>query len=181
MGSEMCIRDRDAPVGALKDHASHSVLAPCRDPADVLACAGGLVLEGIDRAEPLRSCAEDDRVLASPAMRIAVDDILGCEEHAALLHVVEDDGVTFVGAHSGVLAGVFGVLALIVDGNDHVHAVALAGDVVVRAEAGSGVDAAGAGVHGDVVGQNKAAGLGQEGVVSQHILKEAAGCVSTIS
>ena len=113
-------------------------------------------------------------MLASPAVRIAVDDFLGREEHAALLHVFEDDGVTFVGAHSGVLAGVFGVLALIVDGNDHVHAVALAGDVVVRAEAGSGVDAAGAGVHGDVVGQNKAAGLGQEGVVCEHVLEERA-------
>ena len=65
--------------------------------------------------------------------------------------------------------------ALIVDGDDHVHAVALAGQIVVCAEAGGGVDAACAGVHGDIVGEEQAAGLGQEGMRSEHILKEAAG------
>ena len=64
--------------------------------------------------------------------------------------------------------------ALIVNGNDHVHAVALAGQIVVCTEAGCGVDAACAGVHGDIVGKHKTACLGQEGVRSEHILVEAA-------
>ena len=49
------------------------------------------------------------------------------------------------------------------------------GLVVIRAEAGGRVDAAGAGVHGDVIRQQQAGGLGQEGVVRQHVLKEGAG------
>ena len=102
-------------------------------------------------------------------------DLLGGEEHAALLHVREDDGVGFLGAEAGVLAGVVGMAALIVHGHHHLRAVAHAGLVVVGAEAGGGVDAAGAGVHGDVVGVHDQTGLLQEGVLGQHVLEEAAG------
>ncbi len=103
-----------------------------------------------------------------------MDDVLAGEQSAGLLHILQDDGVGLLGHHPGVLAGVVGVAALIVHGHDHVHAVAPAGLVVVGAEAGGGVDAAGTGVHGDVVGQHQTGGLGQEGMVGQHILKEAA-------
>ena len=65
--------------------------------------------------------------------------------------------------------------ALVVHGHHHIHAVALAGLIVVGAEAGSGVDAAGTGVHGDVVRQQQTGGLGQEGMVRQHVLEESAG------
>ena len=133
----------DAPVGALADHCTHPILAPRGQPADVLAGGDSFILEGIYRAEPLRGGAEDDRTLAAPAVRVAMDYLLGGEESAALLHVVEDDGVGFVGLQSGVLAGIFGMAALIVDRDDHFHAVAHAGLIVVRAEAGSGMDAAG--------------------------------------
>ena len=64
--------------------------------------------------------------------------------------------------------------ALIVHGHDHVHAVALAGQVVVGAEAGRSVHAAGAGIHRDVVRQHQARGLGQERMVGEHVLKEVA-------
>ena len=146
----------DAPVGALADHGGHALFAPGGKPAHVLARGDGLLLERIDGAEPLRRGAEDDRLLAAPAVRIAVHDVLGCEQRAGFLHVREDDGVGFLRGHAGVLAGVVGVAALIVHGHDHVHAVALAGQVVVRAEAGRGVHAARAGIHGDVIRQHQA-------------------------
>ena len=103
-----------------------------------------------------------------------MDDLLGGEQGTGLLHVLEDDGVGFFDQHPGVLAGVVGVAALVIDGHDHIHAVAAAGLVVVRAEARGGVDAARAGVHGDVVGQDETGGLRQEGVIGQHVLKERA-------
>ena len=162
----------DAPVGALADHGGHALLAPHGQPAHVLARGDSVLLEGVHGAEPLRRGAEDDRALAAPAVRIAVHDVLGCEERAGRLHVCEDDGVRFLRGHAGVLAGVVGVAALIVHGHDHVHAVALAGQVVVGAETGRGVHAAGAGIHGDVVCQHQTRGLGQEGVVGEHVLKE---------
>ena len=83
----------DAPVLALADHRAHAVLAPRGQPADVLAGGDGLVLKGVDRAEPLRGGAEDDGALAAPAVRIAVDDLFRSKENAAFLHIVKDDGV----------------------------------------------------------------------------------------
>ena len=165
----------NAPVGTLADHGAHTLLAPGGQPADVLTGLDGLILEGVNGAEPLGGGPEDDGALAAPAVGIAVDDLLGSEEHAALLHVSQDHRVGFLGAHAGVLAGVIGVAALIVHRHHHLHAVAHAGQIVVSAEAGGGVDAAGAGVHGDVIGQQQAGGLGQEGVIRQHILIEGAG------
>ena len=104
-----------------------------------------------------------------------MDDVLRGEEHSAFLHVLKNHGVRFVGGHAGVFPGVVRVPALVVHGDHHVHAIALAGLVVVRAEARGGVDAAGAGIHGDVIRQHQAGSLRQEGVVRQHILEEAAG------
>ncbi len=74
----------DAPVGALPDHALHPVDAPAGHPAHVVAGGAGLVLEGVDGAEPLRGGAEDDGLFAAPAMRVAVHDFLGSEEGAGL-------------------------------------------------------------------------------------------------
>ena len=104
-----------------------------------------------------------------------MDDVLAGEQRAVVLHILQDDGVGRIGGHALVLAGVGGVLALIVHGHYHVHAVALAGHIVVGTEAGCGVDAAGTGVHGDVIRQHQAGGLGQEGMVGQHILEEGTG------
>ena len=64
--------------------------------------------------------------------------------------------------------------APVVHGHHHFHAVTLAGLVVIRAESRGGVDAAGTGIHSDVLRIHQPAGLGQEGVVGQHVLEEAA-------
>ena len=104
-----------------------------------------------------------------------MDDLLAGKESAALLHIRQNDGVRLLGLHPGVLAGIVGVAALIVHRHHHIHAVAQTGLIVVGTEAGGGVDAAGTGVHGDVIRQHQAAGLRQEGVAGQHILEEGAG------
>src|SRR5699024_7346163 len=133
----------DAPVGPLPDHGLHPVDAPGGHPAHVVAGGAGLILEGVHRAEPLGGGPEDDGLLAPPAVGVGVDDVLAGEEHAALLHVGQDDGVGLLGLQAGVLAGVVGVPALVVHGDHHVDLVPLAGLIVVGAEAGGGVDAAG--------------------------------------
>ena len=102
-----------------------------------------------------------------------MQDILTGKENAAGLHIGQDDGVGFLGGETGVLPGVVGMATLIVHRHDHLGAVAHTGLIVVRAKAGGGVYAAGTGVHGDVIGQHQKAGLGQEGVIGQHILEEA--------
>ena len=125
----------DAPVGAFADHGLHAVNAPRGQPPHIVARGAGRVLERFDGAEPLRGRAEDNRLLAAPSVRIGVDDLLRGEQRAALLHILQDHGVRFLNQHPGVFARVVGVAALIVHGNDHVHAVAAAGLIVVRAEA----------------------------------------------
>ena len=55
-----------------------------------------------------------------------------------------------IGFQTGILAGVLGVTALIVDGNHQLHSIAHTGLVVISAKAGGGVNAAGTGVHGNV-------------------------------
>ena len=104
-----------------------------------------------------------------------MDDLLGGEQSAAFLHVRENDGIAFLGLHTGVLAGVVGVAALVVHGHHHLHAVAAAGLVVVGTEAGGGVDAARTGIHRDIIGEDQTAGLGQERMLREHILIEVAG------
>ena len=164
----------DAPVGTVADHGDHAILAPCGQPLHVVAGGNRLVLERFDRAEPLRGCAEDDRALAAPAMRIAVNDLLRGEQRAGSLHIRQNDGVGFFRFHAGVLSGIVGMTAAVIDRNDQLHAVAAAGLVVIGAEARSGMDAAGTGIHCDIFGVEQTGGLVQEGMLCQHIFKEAA-------
>ena len=67
---------RNAPVSALVDHRNHALLAPRRNPLDVVASLHSLSAESVDRAEPLRSSSQDYRINTSPAMRILVLDML---------------------------------------------------------------------------------------------------------
>ena len=80
-------------------------LTPARDPFDVLAGVDGIVLESINRAEPLLRGTEDDRVLAAPAVRIAVNDVLGCEQCAAVIQILENDLIGVLYEHALILAG----------------------------------------------------------------------------
>src|SRR5205823_9666013 len=66
---------RDAPVGAVLHHAADAFLAPGGVPLhflDLFECvrAQCSVIGGVHRDEPLLGGAEDDRVLAAPAVRI---------------------------------------------------------------------------------------------------------------
>ena len=104
-----------------------------------------------------------------------MDDFFRGEKHAAFLHILQNDGVGFVRPEAGIFAGVFRMAALVIHRDDHLNAVPHTGLVVVCAKAGGRVDTARAGIHGDIVRQQKTGGLRQEGVGSQHVLKEGAG------
>ena len=110
--------------------------------------------------EPLLGGAEDDRMVAAPAMRVGVLQIAAGQQRAALLQHGHDDGIggpdfhALEGRRSGEIPGAR-VHVDVADGIDAaggVEAVALAGVEVVRAVGGRGVDRAGAGVGGDVGG-----------------------------
>ena len=165
----------NTPVGTLADHGFHTVTAPCGEPLHVLDSLDRLLFKGLYRAEPLGSCAEDHRLLATVVVRIGVNDLLGSEEHAHLLHVRLDDGVGILGLHAGVLACIVGMTSIVIHGNHQIHAVAHAGLIVVGTKAGSRVYATGTRIHGDVLGVHQTGGLVQEGMLCQHVLKELTG------
>ena len=88
---------RDAPVGAVRDHVVHAVVAPRRDPLDLVVDrverrlaqrrlpAVDAPASPIEVDEPLRRREEDHRVVAAPAVRILVRERLAVPQPAALL------------------------------------------------------------------------------------------------
>ena len=149
---------RDAPVGARRDHVADALLAPGGDPLrlrdrleGLLAQRGPALVEG---DEPLLGGAEDDRVLAAPADRVGVRVLAGLQEGARLAQELHDRGVRVEDLLPGEALDLGQEAPRLVHGAVDVEAVADAGEVVVPAVAGGGVDDAGAGVEGDVVGQD---------------------------
>ena len=136
----------NAPVGTLTDHGGHALLTPAGNPLDVLTSLDCVILERINRAEPLLGGTEDDRIFAAPAMRIAVHDVLGCEKCAAVIQILENNLVGIVNEHTLVLARFGGVTTLAVNRNDNRDVIPLANDKVISTKARSGMNTAGTGI-----------------------------------
>ncbi len=101
-----------------------------------------------------------------------MDDLFACKQCAGLPHVLKDHGVGLVRLKAGVLSGVIGMAASVIDGYYKLQSIAQAGLIVIRAEAGSCVDTSGTGIHCDIVSGHEKARLRQEGMLCEHILKE---------
>ena len=132
-----------------------------RIPLDVLAdlFASLLTQTGlVHRDKPLVSSTEEHRVLAAPAVRIAVRDLLLEDQGAALVQELDDVRVGLIGIHTAegatgakLLAGV--ELAVVIDRHADVgDALLEAGKVVV---AGRVVDDTGTVIDTDVIGQQR--------------------------
>ena len=163
----------DAPVRACSHHVGDSILAPFRVPDHLVDLLNGELAEGgfgavgaVDRGfeadEPLLRGAEDDGMMAAPAVRVGVLQGGGGQQGAVLLEHGDDDGVggpdgfAFKGGRDSEVPSAFIDVdtATGIDAAGGVEAVALAGVEVVGAMGGSGVDGARALVGGDVGGQN---------------------------
>ena len=150
---------RSLPQAGSQTTLSISSMASWRKVVFVPSCA---LDRGFEADEPLLGGAEDDGVVAAPAMGVGVLQVGGGQQRAALLKHGDDDGIggpdlhALKGGRSGMGPGV-GIdmdVAGGIDAAGGVEAVALAGVEVVCAVGGSGVDGAGAGVGGDVGGQD---------------------------
>ena len=164
----------NAPVAALANHGAHAFLTPGREPTDIFTGGNCLILEGIHGAEPLRSRTENNRLLAAPAMRIAVRNVLRGEQHAALLHICGNDRIGILHIESGILACIIGVAALIIYRDNHLGPILQAGLIVDITKARCCVDTAGTGIGCHIVCQHQKRCFWQEGVIRQHILEERA-------
>src|SRR6266540_709628 len=81
---------RDGPVGTILDHPRDTLLAPCRVPLRFVNLfeRATAKIRLVHRDEPLLRGAEDDRILAAPAVRILMRDRLAEDERAALAQML---------------------------------------------------------------------------------------------
>ena len=90
---------RDAPVRPRRDHVADALLAPRRIPLHLLdglqrlLAEGRIVNDAIHADKPLFGRAEDGRMVAAPAVRIAVLDLALGDERARVLQNFDDDAV----------------------------------------------------------------------------------------
>ena len=97
------------------------------------------------------------------------------KQRAGFLQILENGVIGFIVFQTGKLSGLFGLVALIVHSHQNLELVSYAGEIVVDAVAGRGVDAACTAVHGDIVGVHDHAVAVDERMVCRHIFKIAAG------
>ena len=108
-------------------------------------------------------------------MRILVGNLFECKQCACFLQILENGVVGFIVLKTGKLSCLFGLVALIVHGDQNLKLISYAGEIVVDTVAGRGVDAASTAVHGDIVGVYNNAVAVDERMIRRHIFKIAAG------
>ena len=108
----------------------------------------------VDFNEPLLGGAEDDGLVASPAVRVAVIDVAAAHQDAALFEEFDYRFVGFEDSQAFVLGQSVAQTAGVVDVAGLIEAVLFAGVEVVGSVGGCGVDGAGALVGGNVVSEH---------------------------
>src|SRR5947208_1590523 len=147
---------RHAPVRPRGDHVGDPLPPPRWDPAHAvdLRERPAAQVAALHADEPLLRGAEDDRVLAPPAVGVAVHEDLGGEERAHLAEPLDDARVGVEHAEARPLRHLGGEPPMGVDRRQHLEAVAEAGLVVLLPVPRGGVDEPGAALERDVVGED---------------------------
>ena len=180
--------------GAGGDHVGDAVFAPGGIPGDAPDLVEGALAEGDGRAgrvgvvgcgrhgsfhgdEPLLGGAEDDGVVAAPAVGVGVVEVGLAHEGAAGADEIDDDGVGLEDLEALVaeLGGGVAEAAGGVDVAELGEAVAGAGEKVVGAVRGGGVDGTGTLLGGDVVGVDAQDEAVEEGVLEGDAVELRAG------
>ena len=151
---------RDAPIRTGGDHVGNALFAPGRVPLDFFdlverhAAQRAVVQLALHGNKPLFGGPEDDWIVAAPAMRVGVLDVLAAKQHASRFEELNDRFVGFENSQAVILGQSVKQVAGAVDVARLVDAVLDSGVEVVGAVRGSGMNRAGALVHGHIVGQH---------------------------
>jgi len=114
---------RDAPIRALLDHLVHAVFAPRGNPFDAVDFFERFLAQGfffsvsglVHFDEPLLGGAKDYRIVAAPAMRVAVLVIIDVKEGLPRSKKLDDDGVRCKNIFAFVFGQAFCVDALVIE------------------------------------------------------------------
>ncbi len=177
---------RDAPVRPRGDHVGDALLAPCRVPFHAvfdfveralperqrraIGTRAQFLHRVIDVDEPLLGRAKDDRVVAAPAMRVAMEDVRPAEESAAAGHQINDGLVRLEDGLAVVLGQTVVDPTRIVDVAGLIQAVTRAGVEVVCTMGRRSVDGAGSLIGCDVIGEDAKDFAVEEWVAEGHAL-----------
>ncbi len=170
---------RNAPVRTVLDHFVDALFAPAGNPLHVVNFRQRFLAQGFLRAvrhliqldEPLLRGAENHRIVATPAVRIAVLVRVMAKQRAAIAQQFHDDGICREHVLAFVFRQAFQIHAAVVERRVGFQAVFLAGDEVVRAVAGRGVHDPAALIERDVIGQHPRHLNRQKRMLKFHALK----------
>ena len=118
--------------------------------------------------EPLLGGAENHRIVAAPAMRVAVRDLSFADQHAFAAHQFDDQWIRFEYGFAFVFRQAFHEAAFVVLRRVSFEIIFLAGAEVVDAVARSGVHDAAALIERHVIGEHSRNGIVQERVAKLH-------------
>src|SRR5208337_5512446 len=128
--------------------------------------------------EPLLGRAEDNGIVAAPAVWIRVLGFFRVQQSAAAFDQIDDGLIGVPNALAVVLGQAVAQDAFFVDVAGGVEAILDAGGEVLSSVRGSGVDDSGSRVHGDVVGEHAENFAVEKGMPEVEALKLASGKVS---
>ncbi len=147
----------DAPVRTVGNHVVDALFTPSRNPFNRVAdCVEGAVAQFvlIHTDKPLCRGAEDDRLLAAPAVRVGVGNFFRCEQVPEFGQFFDDLGVGVPHIQSCEMFDFREELTAIIHGRINFQTVLETGFKVLTTMAGSGVYTARAGFESDVVGKD---------------------------
>ncbi len=152
---------RDTPIGTLLYHGANAVRGMCRIPLHVvldLITRSLAQASFIHRDKPLVGSTEQHRMLAAPAMRIAVGNLLLHYKRTALAQELDDMRVGLIGIHAREGATAAKLIAhveltVVINRHANIHALLDANIVVVCTVTRRVVDNAGTIVYTNVIGK----------------------------
>ena len=167
---------RDAPVRAFFDHFVDAVFAPAWNPFDVLNLSEcfrtqRLFAVGRDRLhanEPLLCGAKDHRIVAAPAVRIAVLVGMMAEQRVAIGEKFHDDWIRGEDVFAPIFGQALRVDALVVKRCINFKPIFLAGIEVIDAVTRRGVNDAAALIERDIVREHARHVNRHEGMLELH-------------
>src|SRR5207244_12980195 len=170
---------RDTPVWAFLGYFVHAVFAPGWKPFYLVNLLERFVSQRLLSAmrglvhldEPVFRGAEDHRIVAAPAVRVAVLVLVVTQQRAAIAEQFHDDRIRGENILAPVFRQPLKIDALVVDRRINLQSIFLPGIKIVGAMSRSRVNDAAALIERDIIGENARHLNGQEGVLKYHPLE----------
>jgi len=124
----------------------------------------GAVTLVVESNEPLWRRPKNGGVVAAPAMRVRVAEVLEVQQRSHFLEVGHDLRIGLKHLLPGEAINIFRKASLVIDRTQDPEAVVHAGDIIVITMPRGGVNAAGTGIERDIVAQDQKRLAGDEGV-----------------